>query len=155
MKRFIILSFLSIYLLGGLQAQELRTTYPIDSCLYFMDPHIFKVKQVNTLPNGNQGNTVVFQSAGSPDLLIMGKGRFVFEPNDLPAGITLDVNDTGHFLINFPEPATSGIDDWPGGQPPFPFFLFGFLEKIGNTTIDPPIPITLQVRQILIDNTTE
>ena len=155
MKR--ILSLLVWMILGGatLFGQDIdpRTTYPIDSCIYFMQPGVYKVRSVGTLPNGNLGVSVNFQSVGNADLIFMGRGNFLIDPNDLPVGLTLSVDDTGNMLVGVPDSPPGG-GDWPDGPLPVPIVINGFLNKVGATLFDPPLAITMQVPLITImDNT--
>jgi hypothetical protein len=139
--------------ISSAEAQH-RTTYPVDSCLYFMDPFQFKILGTTSLPNGGQGNVTIFRSSGTPDLYVMGQGGFITFQDQLPPGVTIKPDDTGQLLLTVPEQAENA-DSWPGGQPPFPLFLYGFLKKIGTTVFDPPLPVTVRATQIFLEDTTQ
>jgi hypothetical protein len=134
----------------------LRTTYPVDSCLYFADPFDFRVQSFNIIGGGEiQLTNFRFRSVNNPDQMMMGKGRSVIYRDSLfLRGVTLETGSKGRLLLTVTDlPDDAG--NWPGGQPPFPLLLYGFLTKVGNTTVDPPLAITMQVQQLQIENTTE
>jgi len=134
----------------------LRRTYPVDSCLYFADPFQFRIQSVELLPGGNsQSNITRFRSVNNPDQMTMGKGRFVALLDSLTAaGVTLVAGSQGNMLLTLDE-STDDAENWPGGQPPFPLVLYGFLQKVGNTVIDPPMPITMQVQRLQVEDTSQ
>ncbi|MCB0640211.1 MAG: hypothetical protein KDC44_01165, partial [Phaeodactylibacter sp.] len=150
--RYSLYSLLLLLVIGQHVKAQDRRTYPIDTCLYFMEPFNFRILQAFDLPNGNQGNNTLFRSIGNPDLLITGKGVWAVDPDALP--VPLENNSTGQLLMTVPEPPP-GSGGWPGGQPPYPIVLYGFLGKIGSTIIDPPIPMTMRVREVNFEETTQ
>lgn len=150
--KYTFFSFFVLLLIVQSVHAQMRTTYPIDSCLYFMEPFDFRVLQTFGLPNGSQGNYTLFRSSGNPDLFITGKGVWAIDLSMLP--VPLENNSTGQLLMSVPEPPPGG-GGWPGGQPPYPIVLYGFLGKIGTTVIDPPISITMRVREVFFEETTQ
>ena len=134
----------------------LRRTWPVDSCLYFADPFQFRIQSVELLPGGNsQSNITRFRSVNNPDQMTMGKGRFVALLDSLiAAGVTLEAGSQGNMLLTLDE-STDNAENWPGGQPPFPLVLYGFLQKVDNTVIDPPMPITMQVQRLQVEDTSQ
>lgn len=159
MRRYLLLLLLSLPIYSVVQAQHSppnlnRTTYPVDSCLYFMSPFQFRVLNTITLDNGGQGNVTLFRSTGNPDLLINGKGRFVTFEEDLPPGVVIAPQTQLNVLLTVPEFGPDA-EDWPGGMPPFPLTLYGFIQKIGAIVLDPPLPVSLRIQQIFIEDTTD
>ncbi len=135
---------------------NMRRTWPVDSCLYFADPFQFRIQSVNILSGSNsQENITLFRSVNNPDQMTMGKGRFLTLLDSLAAaGITLEAGSQGNMLLTLDE-STDNAENWPGGQPPFPLVLYGFLQKVGNTVIDPPMPITMQVQRLQVEDTSQ
>jgi hypothetical protein len=154
MKYIFLFTFAVLASVSTLQAQDIRRTYPIDSCLWFMEPFQFRVLQTIPVGNNGQGNRVLFSNTGSPDLLIQGKGRFLIDLDSIPMGLVLENGTKGNMLLTVPE-EIPGSENWPGGQPPFPLSLPGYLEKIEGNALEPPVGITILVDQIMYEDLTE
>jgi len=129
MKKLLFLGCLLCLFCTDLQAQ---TTYPVDSCLYFMTPSDFLIRGVRTVGTNSQETLIVFRSAGSsdPNIAFSGRGSFVVDKNDLPAGLDLSRNTRGNMLLTI-ESAPESSDDWPGGCVHLPFNIIR-LPRIGG-----------------------
>ena len=156
-KLFILL----VLLIGaqGLQAQIERTTYPVDSCLYFMTPFSFTIKNTVTNSNGAELLTTVFQSSSSSgEQQYRGRGRFQVWPDSISSGLVLEIGDMGNLFLSMPNeeesPGGSG-NGIPGGPLPYPLMVNGFFMKYEGIEIDPPIPISMQVVQLQILSNSE
>lgn len=155
MKQFITLLLFGITIVSSLKAQKddiplfLKTTYPIDSCIYFMDPFNLRVNQKQTLSGGMLNVRVSFQSsAGSnPDFTFQGTGRFIINPDLLPTGVSIEIGNRLIALFSLPDDIHDPDSPWSGSNLPFPVVLSGFLQKIGATTLDPPFSLALQTIQ--------
>lgn len=142
MKKIFLLFILGI----AFHTTGTSQTYPLDSCLNFMTPTDFLIKKINIIGSGNQEQVIIFRSSGSsnPGMSFTGKGYLVFEPNDLPIGLEPKTRMTGNMVLT-----THGSDPHPSGIPGttfnYPDVLSGYLDQLGGQTINPSIPVTVQV----------
>jgi hypothetical protein len=134
-----------------LQGQDLRTTYPVDSCLYFMSPFDYRVQNSQSLGNDYNRYISLFRSTDNPDVIITGKAGWVTDT----FLYVLQPMDQGKILLTVPELPEGFEDNWPGGPPPFPILLHGFLQTVNGQQIDPPLPITMRVFQIFFEDSTD
>ncbi len=156
MKKFIILTFFIIGFAPLLKAQKgsdlslLKTTYPVDSCLYFMDPFNMRINQLETLAGGKLRVRTSFRSSSgsNPTFMIRGVGRFIINPELLPEDLDLEVNGRLMSFLNLPSEVEDPDAPWQGENLPFPVLLDGFLMKIDQTALDPGLPIAIQVFQL-------
>jgi hypothetical protein len=156
MKKFIILTFFIIGFTPLLQAQKgddlslLKRTYPIDSCVYFMDPFNMRINQLETLAGGNLRIRTSFRSSSgsNPTFMIRGVGRFIINPELLPEDLDLEVDGRLVSFLNLPSEVEDPEAPWQGENLPFPVLLDGFLMRIDQTPLDPGLPIAIQVFQL-------
>jgi len=97
-----------------------------------MTPSDFLIRGVRTVGTNSQETLIVFRSAGSsdPNIAFSGRGSFVVDKNDLPAGLDLSRNTRGNMLLTI-ESAPESSDDWPGGCVHLPFNIIR-LPRIGG-----------------------
>lgn len=146
------LLLVGLFLGTSIQAQ----TWPVDSCWYFMEPFNFLVRgESSPAPGGGQQANILFRSTNNPDQLIRGRGRLIIDPNDFPGGEGW-LRDSLFIkaLMTPPTPPTSGTN-WPGGQPPFPMILNGFVQEGGGEPLDPWRPVTIRVNIVFFENLTQ
>lgn len=151
-KRFFLGCFFSLFCIT-LQAQ---TTYPVDSCLYFMTPSDFLIRGIRTVGTNSQETLIVFRSSSSsdPNIAFSGRGSFVVDKNDLPAGMDLTGNTRGNMLLTI-EAAPEESTDWPGGSFTYPSLLSGYLESAGGIKLNTPLPVTVQLIEFEYSEFTE
>lgn len=155
MKKIIIVTFFIVGFLPLLKAQQTddillpKTTYPIDSCIYFMDPFNLRINQLIELSGGNLRVGTSFRSSpgNNPTFMIRGIGRFIINPELLPEGVDLEANDQLLAFLTLPSEIEDPDSPWEGDNLPFPVLLDGFLMKVNDTPLDPGLPIAIQVFQ--------
>ena len=131
------------------------TTYPIDSCLYLMDPYNFLVRgDAFAVPGGGQQARILFRSTNNPDQLVRGQGRLIINPEDFPGGESW-LRDSLFVKAVMTPPEQPGSGNWPGGQPPFPMLLSGFVQEGGGIPLDPWRPVTIRVIRVFFEDLTE
>lgn len=142
-------SLAQTYPVGEYESMPLeKTTYPIDSCppWWFMSPFQMVV-QVSGSPTRAR-----FQLTGNSNLMIEGSGTIGIRSCDsLYPGWDIHSHLMMETLMTLPDPS-SDPDNWPGGQPPFPVLLNGFITRIEGQVIDPPEPFMLQVRDLFYED---
>ena len=140
---------------SGIQAQR-STTWKIDSCYYFMEPYSFLVRgDAFAAPGGGQQANILFRSTNNPDQLVRGRGRLIINPEDFPGGEGW-LRDSLFIkaLMTPPEPPTT-MGNWPGGQPPFPLLLNGFVQEGDGVPLIPWRPVTIRVNRVFFEDLTE
>lgn len=158
--RFIKYTLLIVLLsaFSNLSAQDpdllQKRTYPIDSCLYFMEPFQFRVFGLQDATGGGQVAGILFRSTSNPNVLISGQGRLFFNPEDFPGTAMLLENSGANMLMEAPEPPP-GNDNWPGGQPPFPMILYGFVQDVDGTPLEPWRSVTIRINRVFFEDLTE
>jgi hypothetical protein len=156
MKKIIILILFIIGFAPMLEAQIeenlslLKTTYPVDSCFYFMDPFNMRINQLETLAGGKIRVKTTFRSSpgSNPTFMIRGVGRFFINPELLPEDLDIENNDRLVSFLTLPSEIEDPGAPWQGENLPFPVLLDGFLMSVDQTPLDPGIPIAIQVFQL-------
>lgn len=123
----------------------LKTTYPVDSCLYFMDPLDLRVVRQRSLGEDLREYQVQFRSSSdsSLDYLVRGTGSILRD--SLIVRLPLRNGDQMRALVSLPDSVEDPDGSWSGGELPFPAFLNGFIMSIESQALDPPAPIVLHV----------
>ena len=139
-------------LINGNQA----TTYPIDSCIYFMEPYNFLVRgDAFAAPGGGQQAKILFRSTNNPAQLVRGQGRLIINPEDFPGGDSWLRDSLFIKAVMTPPEFPDNGSNWPGGQPPFPLLLNGFVQEGNGEPLDPWRPVTIRVIRVLSEDLTE
>ncbi len=125
-----------------------QRTYPIDSCLYFQLPIDFLVTSVRTI-NSSENTfaiTTRFRSSDPSGPTFQGVGRIVL--NDTL--IFWDDGQRGNGMLILPESAFSSSS---GGDSNlvFPMPANGFIFEINGIKPDPPLQITMMIRDMEIE----
>jgi hypothetical protein len=122
----------------------LKTTYPVDSCLYFMDPMDMRVVRQRSLGEDLREYQVQFRSSAdaSLDYLVRGTGS-IFRDSLFFGPIRN--GDQLRVLASLPDSVDDPDGSWSGGELPFPSFLNGFIMSIEGQTLNPPVAIGLHV----------
>ncbi|RME95314.1 MAG: hypothetical protein D6772_13370 [Bacteroidetes bacterium] len=125
----------------------LKTTYPVDSCIYLMDPMDMRVTQQRTLGNDIQEYQVLFRSSSDNtlDYLVRGFGSWRDSLLYFNGIGPVRNGDQLRILVSLPETVSDPDGGWDDGALPFPSFLTGFIMRIRDQRVDPPVPIGLQV----------
>ncbi len=154
MRYFIlIIAFLSLSQ-EPVQAQKgpdssAKKTYPIDSCLYFMDPLNLRVNRIQDLGGPSTAFRTSFRSTSEAGLEYFITGQSLWIGNDtifvqLP-DLVIDVGTTIQGLFSLPDEVHDPDGPWSeGGTVPYPVVLNGFIQQIDNEIMDPPIPVAMQ-----------
>lgn len=129
----------------------LKRTYPVDSCLYFMEPFQFRVFDIQDAAGGGLVAGILFRSTSNPNVMISGQGRLFFNPEDFPGMAMLLENTVGNMLMESLEPPP-GDDNWPGGQPPFPMILYSFVQRVNDTSLQPWPSVTVRINRVFFED---
>lgn len=151
-----IILLLAVLFSTSLHAQIERTTYKIDSCIYFMEPFNFLVRGGPfAAAGGAQQANILFRSVNNPTTLIRGQGRIIIDPSEFPGGTDWLRDSLFIKSVMTPPEMPENGGNWPGGQPPFPMLLSGFAQEGGGEPLDPWRPITIRVIRVFFEDLTE
>ena len=156
MTRIFLLLIICIGLGTKLSAQKqdespglpwLKTTYPIDSCIYLMDPLDLRVTGQRMLGEDIREYQVLFRSSSDNtlDYLVRGTGSWLRDSLFFDGIGPIRNGDELRIVASLPETVENPDGGWSGGDLPFPSFLNGFIMRIGDQVVEPPVSIGLHV----------